>query len=353
MRNKLIFLTLTAIILITSCRRTEAPEIRPAMADFILNTVCVIILYDRGEAHIYEEIFARIREIESRMSAFIEGSYIARINRAAGIEPVRVPPDVFFVVERAVQVAELSNGAFDPTVGPIVALWDIGGRNPRPGLPRIPSQEEIDKLLPLVNWRNVELNRENQTIFLTEPGMALDLGAIAKGYAADEAAAIIRNARIPQAIVDLGGNTLLVGLKADRTPWRVGVQTPFAERGVYLGVVETWETSVVTSGGYEQFIIYNGVHYYQYHHLICPTLGRPAQTGLISATIITGVSMDADAFSTAIFVLGHEKGMELVESMEGMEAIFILEDRRIFLSSGLAEGVDFILVNDDFRIAGN
>ena len=328
------------------CLRPKAPQTVPVRAEFVLATVCVIMLYDRGEPQVYEEVFARLREIENRMSFFMEGSDINRINRAAGIEPVRVPGDVFYVIERAVYIAELSGGAFDPTVGPLVALWDIGGATP----PRIPPQEEIKKLLPLVNWQNVELDRENQSVFLKKPGMALDLGAIAKGYAADEAAEIIRNAGIPQAIIDLGGNNLLVGEKADGTLWRIGIQDPLDERGAYIGVLETRETSVVTSGVYERYFVYEGVHY---HHLLSPSLGHPAQSGLLSATIITGVSMDADALSTAIFVMGHEKGRALVESLDGVEAIFILEDRSVLLSGGLTAGVDFFLTNEDYRLKQN
>ena len=331
-----------SVLFLTGCFQARHQTI-PSRTEIALSTICSITLFEWGQPQIYDEIFARLREIESRMSFFIEGSYVSRINRAAGIEPVQVSSDVFFVIERAVYHAGLSGGAFDPTVGPLVALWDIGGQS----LPNVPSQEEIDRVLPLVNWRNVELDRENKTVFLKKPGMALDLGAIAKGFAADEAAAIIRSALIPQAIIDLGGDVKLVGQRADRNYWRIGIQCPFGRRGEFFGILQTPEKAVTTSGIYERYFVYGGVHY---HHLLCPLLGRPAATGLLSVSIISDTALDADAISTAAFVLGYEKGRALVEFIDETEAIFVFEDLTVRLTSGLRPGVNFIITDDNFRL---
>ena len=335
-----------AILVLYGCSRTAPSqpegEISHSQSQFVLATICTIILFDDGRPEVYREIFDRLREIENRMSAYLEGSYINRINSAAGIEAVQVPPDVFSVIERAVFTAEVSNGAFDPTVRPLVALWDIGGVNPR-----VPAREEIDSVLPLIDWRDVVLDRANRTVFLRRPGMALDLGAIAKGFAADEAAIIVKNHQIPLAIIDLGGNVLLVGTRTDR-PWRIGVQDPSGGRGEFFGIVSTFEaTSVVTSGIYERYLIEDGVHY---HHLFDPFTGYPAANGLLSVTVITDVSKDADAFSLAAFVMGYQQGRALIESLEGKEAIFVFDDKTISLTSGLTLNVDFILTDESFRI---
>jgi len=317
----------------------------------VLGTVCTITLYDKGKPQVYRDIFDRLREIDNRMSVTIHGSDIDRINKAAGIEAVKVHDDLFMVIEQAVHYARLSEGAFDPTVGPLVSLWGIGEENPWENPrenprenPQVPSQDEIDNVLALINWQDVELDPVNRTVFLMKPGMALDLGGIAKGYAADEAAAIIKRARIPRAIVDLGGNILLVGEKRDKSLWNVGLQNPLDNRGAYLGIVRVAEKSVVTSGVYERyFVAQDGV---LYHHIFSPSNGYPANNGLLSVTVISSISMDADALSTAVFVLGYERGRALIESLDDAEAVFVFDDmgvRKTF-------GVNFALTDDDYLL---
>ena len=331
------------VMIFTACR----PRAEPFMAIFAMDTICIIMLYDQARPEVYENIFARILEIESRMSLFLPDSDISRVNAAAGIMPVRVHDDVFKVIERALLHAELSGGAFDPTVGPLSNLWGIGT-----DAYRVPDQEEIDAVLQLVNWRDVELNREQKTVFLRRPGMALDLGSIAKGYAADESAEIIRRARLRRGLVDLGGNVVTHGVKQDRTPWRVGLQNPLGQRGSFIGVISGWDMTVVTSGVYERYFIYDGV---RYHHIFSPLDGHPARTGFLSATIVSNVlapggtlstSMDADALSTSIFVLGYEKGRALIESLEGVDAVFVFEDMTVSTTGG----VDFVLTDHSFRL---
>ena len=316
------------------CARAE-----PSRTELILGTVCSVTLYDQAKAQVYRDIFDRLREIENRMSVNLSGTDVDRINTAAGISPVQVRDDVFEVVERALYFAEMSGGVFDPTVGPLVSLWGIGGDNPR-----IPSQAEIDTVLPLINWRDIVLDLEQRSVFLKHPGMALDLGAIAKGYAADEAVAIIGKARLPQAIVDLGGNILTYGEKQDKSPWRVGLQNPVDDRGAYVGIVQgRGQMTVVTSGNYERYFEVDGV---RYHHIFSPFDGYPARNGLSSVTIITTNSMDADALSTAAFIMGYEKGRAFIESFEGAEAVFIFDD----MSIRKTKGVDIELTNAQFRL---
>jgi thiamine biosynthesis lipoprotein len=298
-----------------------------------------VTLYDQAKESVYRDIFARLREIENRMSVNLPDTDMVHVNAAAGIAPVRVPDDVFEVIRRAVHYAEISGGAFDPTIGPLVKLWDITGGGP----PRVPSRAEIDAVLPLIDWRDIELDSAARSVFLKRPGMALDLGAIAKGYAADEAAAIIRKAGLKRAIVDLGGNILTFGVKKDKSPWRVGLQDPLEERGGYFGVVSGPEQTLVTSGVYEKFFEEDGQ---RYHHLLSPSDGYPARNGLLAVTIITDNSMDADALSTAVFVLGYEKGRTLVESLEGVEAVFVFDD----MSVRKTAGAGFTLSNGDYRL---
>ena len=324
---------LLLIILLASCSQNESSRVELA-----LGTVCSVTLFEDGKNGIYDEIFNRIREIENLMSVNIAASDISRINENAGIAPVIVHEDTFKVIKRALFFAGVSGGAFDPTVGPLVNLWGISGDNPC-----VPSQNEINKTLPLINWRFVVLDDDEQSVFLIHRGMALDLGAIAKGFAADEAAKIIKREKITRAKIDLGGNIIMLGERKDKRPWRVGIQNPGESRGSIIGVLQVPEKTIVTSGVYERYFEENGVHY---HHLFSPSDGYPAQNGLLSVTVITDISMDADALSTAVFVLGYDKGYSLLKSFPGTQAIFVFEDKSVRIT----DGMDFSITDKTYYI---
>ncbi|MCL2271661.1 MAG: FAD:protein FMN transferase [Treponema sp.] len=324
-------------VVFSSCTQTEAFR-----SEFAMGTVCTVTLFDKADSNTYNKIFNRIREMENLMSVNIETSDISRINAAAGISPVNVHEDVFKVIESAIHYAQISDGAFDPSVGPLVSLWGITGDNPR-----LPSRKEIEEALLLINWQDIEMNAQEKSVFLKNNGMALDLGGIAKGYAADEATLIIKNAGVKGAIIDLGGNIILHGEKKDRSPWRVGVQKPNTNRGEYIGILNISNRrnqSVVTSGVYERYFEKDGK---KYHHLFDPSCGYPAENGLVSVTVITPVSMDADALSTAVFVSGYEKGRTLAESLPETEAVFVFDDSTVRVTAG----VNFTLTDKSFILA--
>jgi thiamine biosynthesis lipoprotein len=335
---------LTSVIIILIFTFTVCSKAETSRTEFVLGTICSVTLFDQAEERIYKEIFSAIRKIDNLMSVNIPASDVSRINAAAGIEAVQVQEDVFKVIERAVFFANFSGGAFDPSVEPLVSLWGIGGENPR-----VPSQEEIDKVLPLINWQDIELDAENYSVFLKRKGMSLDLGAIAKGFAADKAAEIINNAGIERAIIDLGGNIIINGGKKDNSPWQVGIQNPKTKSRISMGTVRipalpAYEVqSVVTSGIYSRFFEENNI---QYHHIFSPSNGYPADNGLLSVTIISPNSMDADALSTAVFVLGYEKGKLLLTSFPGTEAVFIFKN----LSVRTTPGVNFKLTDNSFYL---
>jgi thiamine biosynthesis lipoprotein len=259
-----------------------------------------------------------------------------------------VSPELVQVLERARYYAELSGGAFDPTIGPLVKLWNIGSERPR-----VPREGEIREKLALVNWRDLVLDRKAGTAFLARRGMSLDLGAIAKGYAAGEALRLIAGEGPPGAVspgprgavVNLGGNIALFGEKPGSSPWRIGIQDPLEERGAYLGVLEPrGGLSVVSSGVYERFFEEGGR---RYHHLLSTETGYPLEGELLSVTVIGESCIDADALSTAVFALGYERGRELLRNA-GAEGIFVFNDRRIRASPG-ARAL-FSLTRGDYRM---
>ncbi|GAB1484276.1 FAD:protein FMN transferase [Treponema sp.] len=327
-------------ILALAFSSSSCAEPIPPQTEFIIGTVCNVNLFEKGSREAYKEIFARLREIEERMSANAEGTEVDAINQAAGIHPVSVHPDTLEVIRAARHYAEISGGAFDPTVGPLVKLWNIGSEDAA-----IPLQSELDQALHLIDWRNLVIDETAKTAFLKQRGMRLDLGAIAKGYAADEVARIIERHRIPRAIIDLGGNVLAYGSKQGNKPWRIGVQDPSGARGSYIGILEIINKTMVTSGVYERFFIEEGR---RYHHILSTHDGYPVQNGLLSVTIVADRSIDADGLSTTVFALGYERGEALVESIPGLAAIYVFEDLSIKLSPGVKNS--FKLTNPNFHL---
>ncbi|MDR2535860.1 MAG: FAD:protein FMN transferase [Treponema sp.] len=320
--------------LLTGCTQKN-PDSRmntsQVYAEFALGTVCTVNLYDHSSEKVYNDIFSRLFEIENLMSINKADTDVDRINQNAGIKPVQVHQEVIELLEKARDYAELSGGAFDPTVGPLVRLWGIGSADPQ-----IPEQEAIQEALSLINWRDLVIDKEAGTAFLRRSNMMLDLGAIAKGYAADEAAKILSKAGVPGGIIDLGGNIVAYKNKKESNGeytgfWRIGLQNPLEDRGTYIGILEVQHKSIVTSGIYERYAEINGT---RYHHILSTANGYPVDNDLLSVTIIADASMDADALSTAVFALGYEKGRTLIESLDRVEGVFVFADKGIRLTQG-------------------
>jgi thiamine biosynthesis lipoprotein len=282
-----------------------------------------------------------LRELDGIFNVNKQGSVLSEINDKAGKRPVGVPDEVIKVLGRALFFAELSDGAFDPTIGPLVKLWGIGSE-----AERVPGREEIERALSLVNWRDVVLDSGNGTVFLKKEGMLLDLGGIAKGYAADEALEIIRDAGVKGALIDLGGNIVVYGRKAadgapgKRQPWKIGIQDPRKERGEFIGVIDMEDGTLVTSGDYERFFERDGR---RYHHILSTKTGRPAENEISSVTVVRdlareggGASMDADALSTTLFALGYAGASSFISRFDGVGAVFVLKNGEIRVTPSLA-----------------
>jgi thiamine biosynthesis lipoprotein len=309
----------------------------------MLGTVCTITIYDHPSEEAFSAAFDRIREIENHMSLHTDSSEIALVNANAGKEAVQVSPDTFAVIGKALEIARLSEGAFDPTIAPLVQAWDIGGENARR-----PPDEEIAALLPLVDYTKVILEPETREVYLPVEGMALDLGGIAKGYAADEVKQILLDHGVDKAIVNLGGNVLTLGRKVDESLWRIGIQDPDDGRGAYVMIVELDDTSLVTSGPYERFLELEGEIY---HHILDTTTGFPVESDFTSVSIITQSSFLADALSTSVYALGYEKGMDLINSLDGVQAVFLTDDKEVVLSEKASDGeLRYFLTDETYRI---
>ena len=275
--------------------------------------------------------FDRITVIDERMSANRTDERGVPGQRRGRRGPVAVSADTFSVIREGVEISRLGDGRFDLTVGPLVKLWGIGTDDAR-----VPSPAEIAAALALVGWRDVVLSEPDSTVFLRRAGMAIDLGAIAKGYAADEAAAVLTEKGVKTALIDLGGNVLTLGAKPDGSPWRIGLQDPdpAVARGTHIGILEfEGSRTVVTSGTYERYFVQDGV---RYHHLLDTSTGGPVRNGLVAVTIVTSRSITADGYSTLVFASGLERGRALVEATGGaVEALFFTDRFEVYATPGV------------------
>ena len=267
-----------------------------------------------------EAAFAEVARVEALLSEWREDSEISEVNRQAGQDPVRVGPEMLEVSLRAREISELTNGAFDVTFAPCWEVWDFRRE-------RVPSDVALDACSELVDWRWLEIDEEASTLRLTRRAMKMGISGIGKGYGVDRAAAVLEERGFDRRLVDGGGDVRLNG-----RPWVMGIAHPRSP-GALLGKVEVSEGAIVTSGDYYRYFEKDGV---RYHHILDPRNGRTAR-GCIAVTVIAPDATQADALATGLFVMGADKGLALVESLAGIEALFVLPDLTQRRSSGFPE----------------
>ena len=338
-KKSLVFLAITIGLTLSGCGEEKKKEIEPiSRTELFMGTSIKITLYDHDEEKTLEKAFERIKEIEDRVSINKDGTELGELNKNAGIKPIKLSEDSIEIIEKGLQYSELSKGSYDISIGPLVKLWSIG-------LPeaKVPSEEEIKNILKNIDYSKIEIN-ENE-VFLEEKGMILDLGSIAKGYAADEVVELLEGEGVEKAVIDLGGNIYVMGEKAEGQKWKIGVQNPFAQRGSAIGSVLLEDKSIVTTGVYERYIDEGGV---KYHHVLDPKTGYPYETEIAGVTIIADESIDADSLSTLVFTKGIEEGIQFIEEIENVDAIFITNDREIYKTTGVKDA--FELLNEDFKV---
>ncbi|MFH1640887.1 MAG: FAD:protein FMN transferase, partial [Candidatus Omnitrophota bacterium] len=259
-------------------------------------------------------VFGEIRRIESLLSKYDPDSEVARLNRNGEL---KVSPETFYVINKSYELWSASSGAFDITIGLLVDLWGFTEKEYY-----VPTEEEVNDVLELVGMNKIILNPLNNMIKFTIPGIKIDLGAIAKGYAADCAVEKLRESGIQSCLINAGGQVYCLGDKAG-SPWKVAVKDPRGSQAIdYL---ELKNSSVSTSGDYEQYFTKEGK---RYSHILNPRTGYPADSGILSVTVIAPSGLTADALSTSIFVLGKEKGMELAKKFPGVKVSIIEKNNK-------------------------
>ena len=329
------------ITALCGCGTAGGPE--PVAKDgYYLDTICSITIYrmadDQGNVKAaadmreeaeaaMDEAFDLCSDLDMLLSRTRESSDIGRINDAGG-EWVEVSDYTIEVIQKGMEYSHMSDGAFDITVGGLTEQWDFHADQ---GEASLPDEEALAAATDHVNYRNIAI--EGNRVRLTDPQTKLDLGGIAKGFIGDKMAELLESRGVVSAVINLGGNVICIGGKTDTDDFVIGVETPFSDRSEIIGKIDARDRTLVTSGVYERKIEVDGK---TYHHILDTGTGWPAQTDLDAVTLIAdkGRSGDIDALSTICLIKGSADGMALIESMDGIEGVFVLSDGSILTTSG-------------------
>lgn len=293
---------------------------------FMLDTNCMISIYDQNpdlnKKQILEQAFTLIKKLENQLSWKIADSEISQINNRVKSS---LSDEALTLIEKALQFSEQTNGAFDITVGRLTDLWDFSSAGQI-----VPEDREIKNALQSVGYQNIEI--KNREIHFKDARTKLDLGAVAKGYIADQVKLLLSSQKVENAIINLGGNVLCLGEKKPGQGFLVGIQNPFHEG--YLLTVEATEKypSVIASGIYERYFEKDGKFY---HHILNTDTGYPVQNDLLSVTILSQFGLDGDILSTTCFILGLQAGLKFINKMENIHAVFIDKNYQVYYSENL------------------
>jgi thiamine biosynthesis lipoprotein len=294
---------------------------------------------DRRAAAAFDAVIAEFDRLDALMSVWRSGSDVLRINAAAGERPVAVSAEVREALTTARQISEWTDGKFDVTFGPLADIWKFDAQNQDNS---VPDAASIAARLPLIDYRQIEIDDAAGTVFLRRKGMRVHLGGIGKGYAVERAAAMLRHAGLRDFLIQAGGDLYAGGTK-DGRPWRLGINDPRGPAGRTFATLDISDGTFSTSGDYARSFIKDGV---RYHHIIDPATGRPAR-GCRSVTIVADNPRLADGLSTGVFILGPRDGMALIERLPHVEAVIVTAENDVLVSSGLKDKVTMVALPTD------
>lgn len=321
MKKKLVYLSLLALLL-TSCgiRARDGAE-KVTATIFAMDTVMDFAIYGSDEHLDSAKTF--ISALESKLSVTEEGSEIYALNHSGS---AILSEDAADLLGKALEVCELTDGALDLSIYPIVRAWGF-----TTGEYAVPDSDTLSELLAKVDYSRISLDSSTRGVTLGD-GMEIDLGSVTKGYVGDRITASLRDKGVSSALLNLGGNVQALGSKPDGSKWRVAVQNPLGDGSI--GVLEISDLAVITSGGYERYFEENGETYW---HIIDPATGSPAHSGLISVTIVGDSGLLCDGLSTALFVMGLDDAVQFWRENGGFEMILVSEDGQVSVTEGLEE----------------
>lgn len=291
---------------------------------FAMDTYMTVTAYGENAEVAVDAAQAEIERLDALLSTGDADSEIAKLNADGSAE---LSEDAGYLTERALELYQKTDGAFDIAIYPVMEAWGFPTQNFQ-----VPSQNTLDQLLPLTDAGNISYDKETKKISFGVEGMKIDLGGIAKGYTSSRIMDIYKDNGITSGLVNLGGNVQALGTKTDGTKWKIAVQSP-DDTEDYLGILSVQDKAVITSGGYERYFEQDGV---TYHHIIDPKTGYPAESGLVSVTIVSEDGTLADGLSTSLFIMGKEKAADFWrEHKDDFDAILMSDDGTLYVTEGL------------------
>lgn len=285
-----------------------------------------VVAENQLEGDIYLEMaIMEISRIEKLISSWDPNSQTSAINKNAGIKEVPVDKELFDLIERALKISKLTDGAFDISYASMDKIWKFDGT-----MTEKPSEEEIKRSVEKIGFKNILLNKEKSSVFLTKQGMKIGFGAIGKGYAADKTKAILMEKGVKAGIINASGDMNTWGKQPDGKSWMVAITNPLNKEKAF-----SWlpidNSAIVTSGNYEKYVSFGNV---RYSHIIDPRTGYPT-TGIISATVLSPSAEIADALATAVFVMGVDVGLDFINQLDGVECILVDENNKLHTSKNI------------------
>jgi thiamine biosynthesis lipoprotein len=285
-----------------------------------------VVAKDTVEGNYYvNSAVNEVKRIENLISDWIPTTQISQVNQNAGIVPIKVNNEVFELVERAIKISKLTDGAFDISYASMDKIWKFDG-----SMKEMPTPEAIKKSVERIGYEKIILDTKNKTIFLKDAGMKLGLGGIGQGYIADKVKEVLQAKGCTAGIVNVSGDINTWGSQIDGKPWTVGVVNPVNKNKVFA-TFPLIDSAVETSGSYEKYVTFNNI---RYSHIIDPRTGYPA-TGVVSVSVFAKQTEIADALATGVFVLGVEVGLNLINQLKGIECIIVDDKGKIFTSKGI------------------
>ena len=347
--KKIICALTTCILTISICSSCASQKNKYyEKSNIVMDTAVTLSANGEKSKEAVEESFKKLDEINEMASASISTSDVYKINSSSGKNYVKVHPETLKMIETSIKYSKLSDGAWDITLGPIINLWGIGTDNER-----LPSDEEIKAKLPLVGYEKISINENDSSVMLQKERMAIDLGGIAKGFAADEVLKIYKKYNIKNGLINLGSSSIYaLGKNKDNNEWSVGIKHPRSEDpNEYMGIIKLSNESLSTSGDYERCFIKDNK---RYHHIIDPKTGYPVDNGVMSDTIvIDGGTPDngmlSDILTTTVFALGPEKGINLINNLSGVSCEITTSDYKVYTSNGFKDRIADL--NKEFKFA--
>lgn len=324
----LIAVVITATVFVSAMRKTVFTDSRITLDTVV--AVNVVTNSGRKASKAFDAVYADLDQLGKKIDFYSEQSEVHKINANAGLKAVEVSPETLELIKESLRIADTSGGSFDPTTGAVTVLWDFVKKER-------PDKKELAKALKLVSYKNVKINEEKKTVFLTKKNMKIDLGGIAKGYAADRAVDILKKMGVTAALVAVAGDIRAYGVKPDGRSWKVGIQDPRPEDPSYniFAALPLENKAISTSGDYQRFFEVEGV---RYHHILDPQTGMPAR-GAESVSVIAEKAVDTDSLSTAVFVLGPRKGVALLKKL-GYEGVIVNEYGKILVTEGIKDIIE-------------